>query len=671
MLFLSNMVRHIVFFSFLALVIWTACQQKKDSSIPGIQTDPWLNHGDSAHYVGKEVCQNCHAQIAQTFQHTGMGSSFEQATRTKSAGDFSRQTAVRDPFRNLWYSPFWKDDSMVMREYRLDGRDTIFRRDEVVDLIVGSGQHTNSHLCMRNGFLTQMPLTFYTQKGKWDLPPGFENGNNSRFSRKIGLECMSCHNAYPAFVPGSENKYAALPKGIDCERCHGPGSLHVNRKQKGEWIDTAIAVDYSIVNPAKLSIERQFDVCQRCHLQGNAVLKEGKSFFDFKPGMRLSDYMTVFLPRYSNSDHSFIMASHADRLKQSACFIQSNRSADHKKNLRPYRNGLTCITCHNPHVSVKETRITRFNEACKGCHQKNECSLSLAQRASKENNCVTCHMPKSGSSDIPHVTVHDHWIRKPLEKETIQKTKNFLALLPLNEPKTESWVRAEAYLNQFEKSGSQHTLLDSAKMWLSKKSSCSPGKQCALWVRYFFLSAQWNDLVHWFENKQGNHQFFWIKGGSWNNENAWTAYRLGEAFWVLSRDSEALPHFKNAAKWAPFIPDFGNKVGVCQQALKQTTEALATWMGVINQDPRHVPTLCNIGFALMESGRLLQAESYLQQALSLDPDHLMALSNGTRLAILQGKPNAARSLLKRILVLQPNNAAAKATLEEIERKIKI
>jgi hypothetical protein len=49
----------------------------------------------------------------------------------------------------------------------------------------------------------------------------------------------------------------------------------------------------------------------------------------------------------------------------------------------------------------------------------------------------------------------------------------------------------------------------------------------------------------------------------------------------------------------------------------------------------------------------------------------MALSNGTRLAILQGKPNAARSLLKRILVLQPNNAAAKATLEEIERKIKI
>lgn len=671
MLFLSTMVLRIAFFSVLALVIWAACHQTKDSSTATVPIDPWLNHGDSAKYVGKEVCQTCHAQIAQTFKHTGMGSSFEQASRTKSAGNFSKPASVHDTFRNLWYTPFWKGDSMIIREYRLDKRDTIFKRDETVNFIVGSGQHTNSHLCMRSGFLTQMPLTFYAQKGKWDLPPGFESGNNSRFSRKIGLECMSCHNAYPAFVPGSENKYASLPKGIDCERCHGPGSLHVNRKQKGEWIDTAMAVDYSIVNPAKLSIDRQFDVCQRCHLQGNTVLKEGKSFFDFKPGMALSDYMTVFLPRYSDSDHSFIMASHADRLKQSACFIQSNRSSSQEKSLRPYRNGLTCVTCHNPHVSVKETRTTTFNDACKRCHQKNECILPLAQRQIKENNCVTCHMPKSGSSDIPHVTVHDHWIRKPLEKEHIQKTKAFLALLPLNEPKAASWVRAEAYLNQFEKSGSQQSQLDSAEMWLSKRASCSEAKLCALWVRYFFLSARWKDLVEWFENKQANRQFVWIVGSTWNNENAWTSYRIGEGYWKLARASEALPHFVNAAKWAPFIPDFGNKVGVCQQALQQTSDALASWMGVLIQDPRHVPTLSNIGYALMEKGQLTEAEAYIEKAISLDPDHIMALSNGARLAILQGKNKAARKLLKRILILQPNNAAARVTLKEIERNPKI
>jgi len=83
-----------------------------------------------------------------------------------------------------------------------------------------------------NGYLTQVPMTFYTQKGTWDLPPGFENGANSRFDRKIELECMSCHNGYPQMAEGSENKYDKVATGIDCERCHGPGEMHVKEKQQ-------------------------------------------------------------------------------------------------------------------------------------------------------------------------------------------------------------------------------------------------------------------------------------------------------------------------------------------------------------------------------------------------------------------------------------------------------
>ena len=146
-----------------------------------------------------------------------------------------------------------------------------------------------------NGYVYQAPVTFYTQRGIWDLPPGFENGHNSRFGRKIELECMSCHNAYPKMVEGSENKYAFIANGIDCERCHGPGSKHVEEKRMGKIVDTSKAVDYSIVNPAKLSIDLQLDICQRCHIQGNAVLAPGKSFFDFRPGMHLSDVMNVFI----------------------------------------------------------------------------------------------------------------------------------------------------------------------------------------------------------------------------------------------------------------------------------------------------------------------------------------------------------------------------------------
>ena len=75
----------------------------------------------------------------------------------------------------------------------------------------------------------------------------------------------------------------------------------------GELVDTSKYIDYSIVNPGKLPIDKQFQLCMRCHLQGNAVLADGKSFYDFKPGMDLKDVMTVFTARYED-DESFIMA---------------------------------------------------------------------------------------------------------------------------------------------------------------------------------------------------------------------------------------------------------------------------------------------------------------------------------------------------------------------------
>ena len=87
-------------------------------------------------------------------------------------------------------------------------------------------------------------------------------------------------------------------------------------------------IDYSIVNPSKLPIALQMDVCQRCHIQGNAVLNEGKSFSDFRPGMKLSSVMNVFMPVYKGDEDAHIMASHAERLKMSKCFIVSAAKAE-------------------------------------------------------------------------------------------------------------------------------------------------------------------------------------------------------------------------------------------------------------------------------------------------------------------------------------------------------
>ena len=246
-----------------------------------VNDSPWLNQNDTVQYVGMATCKLCHADQHATFIHTGMGKSFDFATHSKSAALFDKHAIVFDSINNYYYQPFWRNDTLMIKEYRLAGIDTIHQRTESIQYIIGSGQHTNSHMLNINGYVFQAPITFYTQKQQWDLAPGMEMGFNSRFSRIITAECMTCHNGLPEMVAGSTNKYTKVPNGIDCERCHGPGSLHVARVSNNMLVDTATGIDYSIVNPRHLSVELQNQLCMRCHLQGVNVLNEGASFFDF------------------------------------------------------------------------------------------------------------------------------------------------------------------------------------------------------------------------------------------------------------------------------------------------------------------------------------------------------------------------------------------------------
>ena len=561
-----------------------------------------------------------------------MGSSWGAASKSKSKADFSGHPLVEDKEKNFFYYPFWEGDSFKIREFRLKGKDTIYSRTETINFIVGSGQHTNSHIFSENGFLFQAPLTYYTQKGKWDLPPGFDAGNNSRFSRKIGLECMSCHNAIPEFSLGSENHFDRVPGGIDCERCHGPGSIHVLQKQKGILVDTSSFIDYSIVNPGKLSLERQFDVCQRCHLQGNTVLKEGKSFFDFKPGMILSDVMAVFLPVYQDSKNDFIMASHVDRLKQSECFIKSFDPEKSKTDLRPHKNSLTCVTCHDPHVSVKITEANVFNTVCNNCHGGKPglklCTESESIRKLNEDNCNGCHMPKSGSIDIPHVSVTDHFIRKPAQKVDIGKVRTFLRLACINEPSPGVETRAKAFLQQFERFEKRGYYLDSAKSLLPVTAANNPEWAIHASIHLLYLKNDFEGIIS-FANTIGNERLkkSILVQQSLDNRDAWTSYRLGEAFYSKGKFDEAYNYFNISCGLAPLVIDFAIKKGVTLILLKKPAEANSLLKKWLFMDAKNPVFLNNLGYSFLLLDQPAKAlENYLL-SMALDPDYTAVLEN--------------------------------------------
>lgn len=635
------------------------------------RANAYLNHSDSATYVGINTCRLCHQDIYNTYTHTGMGQSFAPATKEKSAARFGRKEVIYDKFSDLYYHAYWQGDSMMIREFRLEGKDTVHQRIETVHYIIGSGQHTNSHIFSTNGYLHQMPMTFYTQKEKWDLPPGFENGYNTRFSREIGLECMSCHNAMPGFIPGSENKFSEVPNGIDCERCHGPGSIHVAQRSTGVRVDTSKLIDYSIVNPGKLPIDLQFDVCQRCHLQGNAVLKEGRSFLDFRPGMKLSDVMSVFMPKYEGAEDEFIMASHADRLKQSPCFIKSFVPGE-SKSLRPYKDALTCVTCHDPHVSVKQTGYETFNAACKGCHGnkvKEVCTEKMEARMKVNDNCASCHMPKSGSIDIPHVSVTDHFIRKPMKKDDVDKVKKFIGLFAINEKDPAPKVKAKAYINQFEKFTADPALLDSAQKYLPTVSDEQVWESFELLVHLHFVRKDFGKIVSDVSKFGKDKVLGRLSARSADNAHAWTAYRIGEAYQNLNRMNDAYIYYKRADDLASYNPDFKNKLAGSLVSLGKTSEAKLIFEAIIKEDPKYAPAYCNLGYVMLLGGDAAKADQLYDKALALDPDYELALLNKAGLYAYLKQYAKAMDYVSRVLKRNPKHEQARQAQMQLKKMI--
>ncbi len=677
------------FFSLIILLIAFQCKEPiGNSGNETIKKDTlvYLNHADSARYVGINTCKLCHQSIYNSFIKTGMGKSFDVATRQKSAADFSHPV-IYDKEKDFYYSASWKNDSLFFTEFRLKGKDTLFKRVEQVNYIVGSGQHTNSHIQSVNGYLNQMPMTFYAQKRKWDLPPGFEEGHNTRFSRKIGLECMSCHNSYPNYVLGSENKYNGVQEGINCERCHGPGSIHVAQRQTGSKIDTSKYIDYSIVNPAKLSIDRQFDICQRCHLQGNAVLKEGKSFFDFKPGMKLSDYLTVFLPKYENADDEFIMASHADRLKQSQCFIKSYEMASvtstssvtgSGNKLKPYKEALTCVTCHNPHVSVRETNKEVFNDACRSCHgpdqkSKLECTEKSVVKAIHAPdselstiNCTKCHMPSSGSTDIPHVTVHDHYIRKPITQKEKDKIKTFIGLYAINEKNPSDLTKAWAYINQYDKFEPKSEYLDSAQKYLKDKTKEDVQKNIHALLQLNFSKQNFQKIIKYL-NVLGENEFYKsLNKKSYDNIQAWSAYHIAEAYFNTGNIAASVKWFEKATDLAPYNLEFQNKLGAAYMNTGKVAQAEKTFEFIIKEHPKNMSAYTNLGFIKLSQNNAIEAEQLYNKALKLDPDYEPLLLNLAGLKAYKKDYKGAMEIINKILKKNSGNEKAKMALQQLK-----
>jgi Flp pilus assembly protein TadD len=559
-------------------------------------------------FTGMASCQSCHEKIYDSYLQTGMGKSYYRPDTALRIEAFGPDQLVYDSFSNFYYHPFWTGNEMFVREFRMAGNDTVFQRTEKVDFIVGSGHQTRSYIMDRNGYLYEIPITWYVRKQLWDLSPGYDNGQNSRFSREIGEECMACHTGQFDYLPGSKHRYKNVSLGIDCERCHGPGEVHVKRMEAGKEVDVGEVTDYSIVNPAKLPLAKQFDLCQQCHLQGVNVLKAGrKSVMDFRPAMDLEASHAVFIEWVEDPD-AFGIASHAERLQQSKCFQGSN-------------GALNCTTCHDPHKSIRVTDTMVYVNQCLKCHETQfSCSAPQPEQMTMGGNCISCHMPSGGTRDIPHVSFHDHKIRVlGKEAETVNAEKVFLKLLCASSDTPSQDLWGKALLQYYERQEKDEAYLKAAAGRLNAESKYER-------ARIAFHLGKMKEAEKLIREALENNQ-----------DEPYYRFQLGEILEAQGNFNGAFEAYSAVFSQNPEAFEAGLKAGVTLLKARQgdpdaLNEAEALFNDLMTKKPSDERLLANLGFVKMNQGNFPEAEALFQKALAMNPDYRLALEN---LALVQ------------------------------------
>ena len=626
--------------SVLLVVAWLAsCKETAATVDPPGQ---YLNLGPEAKYTGRQSCQPCHKSIYASYLETGMGKSLYQPRREDAIERFGPAEVVHDSYSGYSYQALWQGDRFLIYEFRLENGDTTYRRREQIDYIVGSGHQTRSYLMERSGRYYEMPITWYVSSQRWDLSPGYEDGFNSRFDRPVGEECMACHTGSIDFVEGTVNQFREVSLGIDCEKCHGPGSIHIERKEAGELIDVGKEIDFSIVNPDKLAMDLQFDVCKQCHLQGVNVLKPGKSVTDYRPGMALNAIYDIFIEQHSDTA-AFGIASHGERLTQSRCFVAS-------------AGQMNCTTCHDPHKSISVTDPLVYRKQCQSCHGGEgeiDCGATPEMQAMAGGDCISCHMPKGGTSDIPHVTFTDHYIRVVKDSTAPSTVREFLGLVCMTDSNPSADIRGRAYLLYFERVRQEASHLEKAVQNIGEGS------------HYEMATA----LLY--DGKLQGALIAVEKALSEKPSDPWRLFKKAEILEALDRPREALGYYQQAYSNNPNLTEAGLKAGTL--TLRTATEPQAALDGArryfaecLEHKPFDKKLLANLGFVEMNSGNFKEAEKLFAKALSYDPNYLLALENMVLVQVQMNAKEVGKSYLDRLVKAYPEYGKRDMMLEMLQ-----
>jgi hypothetical protein len=332
-----------------------------------------------AAYAGSATCMGCHSDVFEKHLLTEHHLTTRPAAETAITGSFEKgkNTFSFDAVNKVVME---KRDSGFYQVQYSKGAEV---KKGKFDLVVGSGRKGQSYLSWVHNSLVQMPITYFSPASQWSNSPGYPP-TKIVFNRPITSRCLECHSTYFSVAEG---KYRGLEQfdrsqfilGVECEKCHGPAAQHVAFQTKNPAVKEA----KFIVNPAKLTRERQLDLCALCH--GGQLSKTTPSF-TFSAGDTLTNHFSL-RNTVMNAGNIDVHGNQFGLLSLSKCFIKSN---------------MTCTSCHGIHEK-EEGKLDVFSQRCQTCHSNGHeklCKMTTTVGSVITKNCIDCHMPKQPSHAV-------------------------------------------------------------------------------------------------------------------------------------------------------------------------------------------------------------------------------------------------------------------------------
>ena len=342
-----------------------------------------------AEYVGGAACTSCHEEEATQWRGSHHDLAMQVANELTVLGDFDDASFTYNGIRSEF---FRRGADYFIRTYGPDGTLDEFRvthtfgidplQQYLIEFPGGRFQVTTLAWDTRPADAGgQRWFTVYPEDGIDSDDPlnwtgVFQNWNSS---------CAACHSTnllknYSADADAYATTFSSID--VDCEACHGPGSLHTQAPEAWSLVLSADESRRWTFKPGAVTAQRvtprdshtEIDTCAQCHSRRSQLAEP------LEPGQKL---LHAFRPTLLDDGLYHADGQILDEVYVYGSFLQS----------RMYAAGVTCSDCHDPHSN----RLKLDGSAvCAQCHLASTFATAEHHHhvvGESGSACVDCHMP--------------------------------------------------------------------------------------------------------------------------------------------------------------------------------------------------------------------------------------------------------------------------------------